>query len=78
MLNFFDNSNIERRSVIEGSTDERFRNKAILFAAYNAGVGLIPNSENIFETMLKECLENNASISHFLQNEDITTPQGST
>ena len=76
ILTFFHNSYIERRPVTEGSTNEKFRNIAILFATYSVGVGLIPNSKHIFEGMLKESLVNVSAISHYLQSEDITTPQG--
>ena len=47
-----------------------------MFAAYQAGVGLVPKSRTIYEGMLEEALNNSTEVFIKLQVEDTTTPEG--
>ena len=69
-------SNIERRPADEGHVNEKSRNTAILFSTYHVGVGLIPNSNQIFKSMLKEAQISDQDIQHSLQMKNATTPEG--
>ena len=70
-------SNAPRRPIAEGYLNDKFRNRAILHATYQVGIGLIPESKSLLEKMLNESRNLNAyDLSHNLENDDLSTPEG--
>ena len=70
-------SNAPRRPIAEGYLNDNFRNRAILHATYQVGIGLIPESKSLFEKMLNESQHLNAyDSSQNLEIDDLTTPEG--
>ena len=70
-------SNAPRRPIAEGYLNDNFRNRAILHATYQVGMGLIPESKSLFEKMLNESQNLNAyDSSQNLENDDLSTPEG--
>ena len=70
-------SNAPRRPIAEGYLNDNFRNRAILHATYQVGIGLIPESKALFEKMLNESRNLNAyDLSQNLENDDLSTPEG--
>ena len=70
-------SNAPRRPTAEGYLNDNFRNRAILHATYQVGIGLIPESKSLFKKMLNESQNLNAyDSSQNLENDDLTTPEG--
>ena len=70
-------SNAPRRPIAEGYLNDNFRNRAILHATYQVGIGLIPESKSLFEKMLNESQNLNAyDSSQNLENDDLSTPEG--
>ena len=70
-------SNAPRRPIAEGYLNDNFRNRAILHATYQVGIGLIPESKSLFKKMLNESRNLNAyDLSQNMENDDLSSPEG--